>query len=233
MPRGTESSRRTFLGLAAATSAGLVLGTTNLPAMASEAPKEIDVSPVEDLMREHGGLNRILLVYEEAARRLACHGDFDPAPLRKAAGLIRNFIEGYHEKLEEEHLFPRLEKAGKLLDLVKTLKEQHAAGRVLTAFIESKANPGSLQHAEERSALAAALAKFVRMYRPHEAREDTILFPAFKTVMTPKEYDLLGDQFEDKEHELFGSEGFEGVVVQIEGIERAYGIFELRQFTNA
>lgn len=29
-----------------------------------------DVAPAEDLMREHGVLNRVLLVYDEAARRL-------------------------------------------------------------------------------------------------------------------------------------------------------------------
>lgn len=246
MPKGNDTSRRSFVGLAAFTGASLLANTqgkltsalgaaprlAQVPAPPPNAPpKEIEVSPVEDLMREHGGLNRILLIYEEVKTRIELHKDFDPAPLAKAAGLIRRFIEGYHEKLEEDHLFPRLEKAGKLVDLVKTLKEQHAAGRKLTAIIEAKANSKSLKDAGDRRTLTDAMARFVRMYRPHEAREDTILFPAFKTVVTPKEYDLMGDQFEDKEHELFGSEGFEGVIVTIGEIERAYGVFELNQFT--
>ena len=34
-----------------------------------------------------------------------------------------------------------------------------------------------------------------------------------------------------KEHELFGSEGFEGVIATFGEIERAYGIFDLNPFT--
>ncbi|AHF17361.1 hypothetical protein NIASO_06125 [Niabella soli DSM 19437] len=30
------------------------------------------------------------------------------------------------------------------------------------------------------------------MYRPHEAREDTVLFPAFRKIVSRHEYDSLG-----------------------------------------
>jgi hypothetical protein len=52
--------------------------------------------------------------------------------LAGAAKIVHTFIEDYHEKLEEDHLSPRFEKAGKLVDLVKVLREQHQAGRRLT-----------------------------------------------------------------------------------------------------
>jgi hypothetical protein len=35
-----------------------------------------------------------------------------------------------------------------------------------------------------------SLRAFIRIYRPHEAREDTVLLPAFRTIMTPNEYPL-------------------------------------------
>src|SRR5207302_4790012 len=38
----------------------------------------------------------------------------------------------YHEKLEEDYLFPRFEKAHKLVDLTTVLRAQHQAGRRLT-----------------------------------------------------------------------------------------------------
>jgi hypothetical protein len=69
------------------------------------------------------------------------------------------------------------------------------------------------------------------MYRPHEAREDTVVFPEFKTLITEKEYDKLGDEFEDREHQLFGTEGFEGVLVKIADIEKSLGIYDLSKFT--
>jgi hypothetical protein len=64
--------------------------------------EEIEVGPPEDLMREHGVLKRVLLIYGEALRRLDAKQDFPPYALADAAGIIRSFIEDYHEKLEEE-----------------------------------------------------------------------------------------------------------------------------------
>src|SRR6266481_5276130 len=154
----------------------LITSTLALPVLGlqqkekTEAPKEDDVSTNEDLMREHGVLNRILLIYDESLRRIQAKQKFDTDPLLKAAGLIQKFIEDYHEKLEEDYLFPRFEKAGKLVDLTRTLREQHKAGRTLTQRIMASVKGGDLQTS------AAALAGFIRMYRPHEAREDTVLF---------------------------------------------------------
>jgi len=52
-------------------------------------------------MREHGVLNRILLIYEHYDRGLrAGQADLDTTPLRESAEIIRDFIENYHEKLE-------------------------------------------------------------------------------------------------------------------------------------
>src|ERR1051326_6890286 len=56
---------------------------------------EEDVSPAEDLMREHGVLKRVLLVYGEGIRRLDANQDLPPEPIADAAKIIRTFIEDY------------------------------------------------------------------------------------------------------------------------------------------
>ena len=66
---------------------------------------------------------------------------------------------------------------------------------------------------------------------PHEAREDTVLFPAFRKIVSRNEYDSLGEEFEKNEHRLFGEDGFEMMVNKVAGIEKALGIYELSQFT--
>jgi len=188
----------------------LLAAVAALPVVAAgKKPKaKEEVTPGEDLMREHGVLNRVLLVYDETARRLEGQEDPRTDVLAAAAALIRRFIEGYHEKLEEAQLFPRFEKAGKLVDLVSVLRLQHAAGRILTGDVLKLAVPATAANTADRARLADALRKFVRMYRPHEAREDTVLFPAFHDLVGQKEYGRLGDQFEEKEHELLGENGF-------------------------
>jgi hemerythrin-like domain-containing protein len=231
-----KARRRFVLGTAGA---GLLL-VSRVKLAEARAPKarggekcrkEEGVSPPEDLMREHGVLNRILLIYDEGARRLDAQQAVAIDALAGSADIIRRFIEHYHEKLEEDYVFPRFEKANKLVDLVTTLRRQHQAGRGLTDIILRLANPGSVQNAGDRQKLVETLRLFIRMYRPHEAREDTVLFPAFRSVVTPTEFAALGEQFEDKEHELFGRSGFEGIVTQVATLEQALGIADLNQFT--
>jgi hemerythrin-like domain-containing protein len=193
--------------------------------------EQVEVTPTEDLMREHGLLNRILLIYDHSSHALQSNQQFDVTLLASAAGIIRTFIEQYHEKLEEDHIFPRFEKANKLAELVKTLRAQHEAGRRVTGQIEQLSKPTVWKNATQRTNLQHSLAAFVRMYRPHEAREDTILFPALHTIVSKTEFDAMGDQFESQEHKMFGEEGFEGQVGRVGELEKKLGIFDLAQFT--
>ncbi len=201
-------------------------------ALFAAAPKEEEeeVTPTEDLMREHGVLKRVLLIYDEVRERIARKASFPSEAVSRSAKIIRSFIEGYHEKLEEEHLFPRFRKKGKLVDLVDTLEAQHQAGRRVTDRVLALVAAG-LKTDGERQDLARELRQFVRMYAPHEAREDTVLFPALHDLVSKQEYGALGEDFEKKEHQLFGKEGFEGMVERVGAIEKSLGIFDLRQFT--
>lgn len=226
-------SRGVLAGLAGITSSlavpHLALGAQNEK---KEQTKESEkVSPAEDLMREHGLLNRILLIYDHHIHLLDSKQGFDSSILASAADIIKRFVEDYHEKLEEDYLFPRFRKAGKLVDLVDVLLTQHQAGRRLTFEIRQLATPATLKDEAGRGKLAAALHWFIRMYRPHEAREDTVLFPAFHDIVSPNEYDGLGEEFEKKEDQLFGEEGFFKVLDEVATLERKLGIYELSQFT--
>jgi len=210
-------------------------GAFALAAPGNEDKKPVEkegegVSPAEDLMREHGVLARILFIYDDISMRLEKATNYPPEVLPKAAVLVRQFVEDYHEKLEEEYVFPRLVKAGKLVDLVNVLLKQHQAGRRLTERIRNFASLPSLK-ANEKKELLACLRLFARMYRPHKSREDTVLFPAFHAVLSPEEYDSLGEKFEDKEDELFGEHGFDKVVEEVSRLEKVMGIYELSQFT--
>ena len=219
-------NRRSVLRLLPA--AGLTIVTSDL--LSAQGKEQIEVTPAEDLMREHGLLKRILLVYEEIGRRIAAKKDFPIALVTDSAQIIRSFIEEYHEKLEEDYLFPRFRKHGVLVDLVNTLQQQHQAGRRVTERILALSAAG-LKSAADKSKLSSALSDFVRMYAPHEAREDTVFFPALHEVVSKQEYGALGEDFEKKEHQLFGKEGFEGIVERVGTIEKSLGIFDLRQFT--
>src|SRR5271157_6098058 len=108
----SRRSRRQFLMTGTAVGTGIIVGGLARRTSADEVAKggtqaQEDVSPPEDLMREHGVLRRILLIYQEERRRIRNNQAADTATLIAAAKLVRTFVEDYHEKLEEDHLFPR------------------------------------------------------------------------------------------------------------------------------
>jgi len=239
-----KTQRRRFLTAAATLGiAGFAGRRSSLAAEGAEKPGRAkpgaqkgpaageEIPATEDLMREHGVLNRILLIFEEGRRRLRAEREVPSEVFHASATLVRKFVEDYHEKLEESFIFPKFEKRGKLVELVGVLRKQHAAGRLLTDIILRQSTVGRFSQDSARREVRDACGAFIRMYRPHEAREDTILFPALRKIVTAAEIDELGDQFEDEEKRRFGEEGFEKTVDQVAAIEKQLGIWELDQFT--
>lgn len=196
-----------------------------------EEGSEPEIGPVEDLMREHGGLRRILLIYGELMHRVSVNEDDHLQALTESSRIVRSFVEDYHEKLEEDFVFPRFRNKGKLADLSEVLYRQHRAGRRLTDTILRLATPDALGNVDNRRRLSDTMGSFIRMYRPHAAREDTVLFPAFHRITAGASYEELGERFEQKEKELFGEKGFETIIGRIEAIEKTLGIYDLSQFT--
>jgi hemerythrin-like domain-containing protein len=206
------------------TAAGLLL-SRGAAAAAAARKAEPEVGPAEDLMREHGVLRRVMFLYDEAARRLDAGEKTPLEAVSAGAAIVRRVIEQYHEKLEEKFVFPRMEKARKLAALTAILRKQHEAGRTVTANIVK------LCDGNDAKGLSQLLRAFNRMYRPHAAREDTLLFPAFHELLGEKAYDELGELFEDEEKKQLGKEGFEGAVVQVGKLEDQFGFADLDQFT--
>ena len=192
--------------------------------------ESVPVTATEDLMREHGVLRRILLVYVAGARRIGQGEDIDPAVFSQAAETMRDFIHDYHEKSEEEHVFPRFKKAGRMVELVDVLLVQHTAGRKLTERILQTAEP-SRGNKEQRQAMIDAMQASITLYGPHAAREDTNIFPTLRSLMTPNEFEELGETLEKAETAKFGGDGFEKMAKRVEQIEKRIGTDDLAQVT--
>jgi hemerythrin-like domain-containing protein len=259
---GTESRRKlltglgSLAGLGAAVGLGLGLGTATRAAVLrgrsgtgfGAAGDGVDGdagwieghdTPLEDLMREHAVLERVLLVYEEGARRLeaAAGGtvgaqlDVAPETLSRAAGIVRRYIEDHHERDEETHVFPRLERIDAEVDLIATLRAQHAAGRRLTSEVLALSTFATWGDPAERARLVRAIRLFVRMYRPHAAQENTVLFPSFRRAVSQAEYEGLRVELEKSEHAAFGDDPYVAILGEVRELEGALGIGELAAFT--
>jgi hemerythrin-like domain-containing protein len=203
-----------------------VLGTGALVSAVAAPDGEAQVTPGEDLMQEHGVLQRLLLIYSEVARAIETGEPVDLAATASAARIVSRFVEDYHERNEEKFVFPELLKRNTLVPLVELLKVQHVRGRMVTAEILRLSTKG-----QGGLALMQSLRSFERMYRPHAAREDTVVFPAFRGALGRYAYAELGERMEAEERRVLGDRGFERTVNEVAKIEAALRIDDLAQFT--
>jgi hemerythrin-like domain-containing protein len=230
--------RRRVILTAGISSAGLLLSSQGFSrAGAAEKGRsrgeEKEVGAVEDLMREHGVLRRALLVYIESVPKLRANpAALDAGAIAQTAKLFRNFGEDYHERmLEEAHIFPTLRKVGgPAAAYVDVLIAQHNRGREITDYILSVAGKGGIG-ASDAEPLARVFETFVLMYQNHAAREDTIVFPAWKDALSERQLREMGDRFEDIERRTFGKDGYEDAVKQVAQIEQSLRVADLAQFT--
>jgi hemerythrin-like domain-containing protein len=229
-----DSTRRELLQKSALVLTSTAFAVSSVGALAQKAEEaEPEVTATEDLMREHGVIRRALLIYSELADKIRkSPASVDASALHKTAQLFRTFGEDYHERmLEEQHIFPIVRRMkGEAAKYPDILIAQHNRGREITEYTLAVTNASkiSVLHAEP---LARVFEGFVRMYENHAAREDTIVFPAWKTNFTNKQLDALSDQFEDIEHKMFGKDGFEDAEKTIIGIEANFGFTDISQFT--
>ena len=224
----TRRDLLTGIGALALTGTGLALAQNH-----DEKKQEPEVTATEDLMREHGVMRRALLVYAQLTDKLRkSPASVDAAALRKTAQLFRTFGEDYHERmLEEEHIFPIVRKMqGEAARYPEVLIAQHQRGREITDYVlaVTQAPKISVHHGEP---LARTLEGFVRMYQNHAAREDTIVFPAWKTNFSNQQLDELSEQFEAIEHKMFGKDGFEDAEKTVSKVEATFGFADISQFT--
>jgi len=238
------NTRRELLAALSAAGAGALLIGCRRPSqnqagsVANSEPHEAagpaEVTPNEDLMREHGVMRRALIVYRETAARLKQDPASVPAEaLEKTALLFRVLGEDYHEKkLEEAYIFPVIQKfRGAAAGYVDGLLAQHVRGREITDYILS-VSKGDRIPSNAVGPLVSAMESFARMYEYHAAIEDTVVFPTWKASLGEAELDELGAKFEDIEAEHFGGEGgFESAVSRMQEIETSLGITNLEAFT--
>jgi hemerythrin-like domain-containing protein len=227
------SRRRFFLASSGIAAAGLLLSGCATSQEHTGQGKEKEVTANEDLMRGHGVLRRALLIYRLSAARLRINEKaVAPDGLNKTAVLFRAFGEDYHERqLEEPFIFPAVRQARPSLSaLVGTLMVQHQRGREITDYIIDVTR-GSSIGAGTVEPLVRAMDTMVLMYEEHTAREDTVLFPAWKEALSSRQYDELNDKFEAIERRTFGKDGFAEAVKKIADIEARLGIADLAQFT--
>ncbi|MGA2403380.1 MAG: hemerythrin domain-containing protein [Syntrophobacteraceae bacterium] len=219
-------SRRGFIALAAATGAGVLAGCSK-----PDQPRGDAGTVIEIVAPQHGVLYRAIAVLEEIRCGMDARMDLPPEIIGGTVAMVRLFITDHHQQMEEKHIYPVFDAAGKMSGMVGVLREQHAAGSQLIETMRGLYDGFSAKDLEKRRTMASAIHLFSRMYRAHAAREDTELFPLLRRIMPPKAYAELSSALRKAEDEFLGLNGFEETIRKLTDYENILGIGDLTSFT--
>ncbi len=219
-------SRRSFIALAGATGAGVLAGCSKSGQSEGDAETAIEI-----MARQHGVLCRAVAVLEEIRGGMDARMDLPPETIGGTVEIVRLFIVGHHQQMEEKFIYPVFDAAGKMSALVGVLREQHAAASQLIGILKGLYAEFSARDLEKRRTLGSALHHFCRMYRAHADREDTALFPLLHRTMPLKAYAELSSAFRKAESDFTGQNGFEETIRKLTDYENILGIGDLATFT--
>ena len=224
--------RRRFLKVAGA--AGLSgLGMAVGDGTARAGSEEETWKPAsEELMLEHGVVHRMLLVFDEAADRVES-GEGLPSAVNDSAAIVDEFIENYHEELEEQLIFPALEQAGEHATMVEQLRRQHEVGRQLTGQAYNLLGRGQITKAATRGRLVDTMRSYARMYRAHASWEDTVAFAGLRDVMGKEKFREVSRSIESIRAEKLGDRAFQNTLERLSAIEEALGIANLTAYMGS
>jgi len=219
-------SRRGFIALAGAASAGVLAACSQSGQSRGDAGTAIEI-----LARQHGVLYRAVAILEEIRGGMDARMDLPPEIIAGTVEIVRLFIVKHHQQMEESRVYSVFDAANKMSGLIGVLREQHAAGAQLTEILKGLCPGFSARDLEKRRTMGSTIHQFCRMSRAHADREDTALFPLVRRLMPPKAYAELSMAFVKAEMEFLGQNGFDDTIRKLTEYENILGIGDLSSFT--
>ncbi len=149
------------------------------------------LDPIQELMDEHRIIEKALTALAAAAEQ--------EVPLEfyeRAVDFITNFADKCHHGKEEERLFPVLEEKGIPRDAgpIGCMCDEHERGRGYVRCMRELIKAGDLAKLQRESL------EYVALLRGHIQKEDNVLFPMGRAVLSQGELERLRVKFDEVEN---------------------------------
>lgn len=148
--------------------------------------------PIELLVREHEEGMKQLTVLEKAAESIR-HDGFSVKAFEEIAGTIRwmNTSVRHHTQIEERYLFPLIEE--KMRSLAEQVRGEHR--ELWDSFSELLATVNDVEegrlHGSSILDVVRIAENIVLLLRNHIRRENMIVYPAVRQLLSTEEYRQL------------------------------------------
>ncbi len=158
-----------------------------------------------DIIRdEHRSIAAILHGMEYLVDRIRARGaKIDPRVFRAMIYYLDTFSERMHHPKEDRFLFSALRnRGGEAATAVADLEREHAAGGNALRRLEQCLVRYEEGGDREFQAFADAVGKFVREYRNHMHKEESIVFPMAERLLNAQDWRAIDRAFEENRDPL-------------------------------
>ena len=172
------------------------------------------------LEQEHRTIEKIVRVTGVLVDELAENRDIDDDILRDLCQFLRVYGHQCHHGKEESYLFPMLERHGVPEEgcPLGALRHEHERSRVLTQeLVKASAEYAANRH-DGSSALSEVLRNIAQFYPAHIWKEEYLLFPMARKVLSEEDDQRLLKEFKSVESDIFSyaHESYEQLATELE-----------------
>ena len=158
-----------------------------------------------DIIRgEHRSIAAILHGMEYLVERVRTRkAKIDPRVFRAMIYYLDTFSERMHHPKEDRFLFSAMRaRGGEAATVVADLEHEHAAGGESLRRLEQCLMRYEEGGEKEFPAFAEAVARFVREYRDHMHKEESIAFPLAQRMLSASDWQAIDRAFEENRDPL-------------------------------
>ena len=174
----------------------------------------------DSLEQEHRTIEKILRVTGVLVDELTENRDIDDDILRDLCQFLRVYGHQCHHGKEESYLFPMLERHGVPEEgcPLGALRHEHERSRVLTQeLVQASAEYAANRH-NGSSALSEVLRNIAQFYPAHIWKEEYLLFPMARKVLSEEDDQRLLKEFKSVESDIYSyaHESYEQLATELE-----------------
>ena len=161
------------------------------------------MSAAETLEEEHKLILQMLKALSALHARIE-KGEIDPDTLISVVDFFRTYADKFHHAKEEAQLFPMLEKRGVKPKgcPIGVLHTEHEQGRVLITALSDAIMKSRNGDVTANTAIGSYIKNVIDFYTDHIWKEDYLLFPMSKKVLTQSDQDELQQGFAKVDREM-------------------------------
>jgi len=153
---------------------------------------------------EHRSIGAILHGMEYLVERVRTRkAKIDPRVFSAMIYYLDTFSERMHHPKEDRYLFKAMRsRGGEAAAVVADLEREHAAGGEALKRLEQRLVRYEEGGDKEFPAFAEAVAKFVREYRDHMQKEESVVFPLAQRILSTDDWQAIDRAFEENRDPL-------------------------------